>query len=185
MSDWEQTYNRPPSLCVFATLAGQLTNHSVWINLAHKPLNYQMLSSILAKSGCVLFCSCLYFALSVLTLAQSTHSVALHAGILLSHDSPHPRMHSVVWGIHRFPGWLFLEPICVYVRMCVLPICISMSLTQSICYTSSGINLSNLFYAWCPKSLSDSVVCVSACCKQLHIILHYSYNALSKMSLHI
>ena len=62
-----------------------------------------------------------FFALSVLALAQSAHSVALHAGILLSHDSPHPLMHSVVWGIHRFPGWLFLELICVCVcaHVCV------------------------------------------------------------------
>lgn len=150
MSGWEQNCNRPPSPYVSAGVAGQLTDHSVWINLTHKPLNLQMLSSVLAKSGCVLFCSRLFFALSVLALAQPAHSVALHAGILLSHDSPHPLMHSVVWGIHRFPGWLFLELICVCVCVCVcacvIAICMSMSLTQSICYTSSGTHLSNISY---------------------------------------
>jgi len=35
------------------------------------------------------------------------------------HDTPHPLMPSVVWGIHRFPGWLFLEFICVCVCVCV------------------------------------------------------------------
>ena len=89
-----------------------------------------------------------FFALSVLALAQSALSVALHAGILLSHDSPHPLMHSVVWGIHRFPGWLFLELICVRICacVCVLALCMSMSLTQAICSTSSGTNLSNISY---------------------------------------
>lgn len=146
MSGWEHNCNRPPSPYVSAKMAGRLTDHIVWINVTHKPLNYQMLSSFLAKSGCVLFCSRLFFALSVLALARSARSVALHAGILLSHDSPHPLMHSVVWGIHRFPGWLFLELICVCMCTCVLAICMSMSLTQSICYTSSGTNLSNISY---------------------------------------
>lgn len=144
-------------------MAGQLTDHSVWINLTHKPLNHQKLSSVIAKSGCVLFCSRLFFALSVLALAQSAHSVALHAGILLSHDSPHPLMHSAVWGIHRFPGWLFLELICVYVRMCVLAICMSMSLTQSICYTSSGTNLSNISYDCVVPQNLEWFMCMCVC----------------------
>lgn len=98
-------------------------------------------------------------------------------------------MHSVVWGIHRFPGWLFLALICVCMcaSMCVLAICMSMSLTQSICYTSSGTNLSNLSCdCVVPPNLEWFMcVCVSTCTEQPHIILHYSDSALSLMSLHI
>lgn len=140
MSGWEQNCHRPPSPCVYVRLAGQLTDHSVWINHTHESLNHQMLSPALAKSGCLLFCSLLFLSLSVSALAQSAHSVVLHAGILLSHDSPHPLMHSAVWGIHRFPAWLFLELICACMCTRVLAICTSMSLTQSTCYTSSGTN---------------------------------------------
>lgn len=62
----------------------------------------------------------------------------------------------------------------------------SMSLTQSICYISSGTNLSNLSYdRVVPPKFWVIHVCVSARSQQPHIILHYSDSALSLMLLHI
>lgn len=43
--------------------------------------------------------------------------MVLHAGILLSHDSPHPLVHSVVWGIHRFPCRVAVFGARVYERV--------------------------------------------------------------------
>lgn len=101
--------------------------------------------------------------------------MALHAAVPLSHDSPHPDVHSVVWGIHRFPGWLFLELICA-----------AMSLTLSICYTSSGTNLSNLSsHCVVPPKFRVIHACVSACSERPHILLHYSDGARFLMSPHI
>lgn len=61
VSGWEQTCNRPTSSYVPAGPAGQLTDHSVWINRTHKPLNLQMLSSVRCQIRmCIillLFCS--------------------------------------------------------------------------------------------------------------------------------
>lgn len=58
-----------------------------------------------------------FFRLCV-PMTRFAHLVAVHAGALLSHDSPHRPVHSVVWGIHRFPWWLFLELICARAPMC-------------------------------------------------------------------
>lgn len=78
--------------------------------------------------------------------------------------------------------------VCVRVHVCVSAICMSMSLTQSICCTSSGTNLSNLSYdCVVPRKfrMIHVCVCVSACSEQPHIILHYSDSAISLMSPHI
>lgn len=135
-------------------------SYSVWIiTITSKPLIHLNVSILCQIKMCFflfIFYRPQFFALSVIALA--VHSVALHAGILLSHDSPHPLMHSVVWGIHRFPGWLFLELICE--RMCAFAIWMTMSLTQSIGCTSSGTNFSNLSFDFVvPQNL---VSCVSA-----------------------
>lgn len=134
---------------------------------------------------------CIILLMSLLcSVCFSSGPVSLLSGTACRHPAfpwlPSPSHALCGLGNSPFPRVaVFGAYLCVCAHVCVLPICISMSLTQSICYTSSGTNLSNLIYVWCPKILSDSYVCVSACCKQPRIILHYSYNALSKMSLHI
>lgn len=58
---------------------------------------------------------------------------------------------------------VFGADLCVYVRMCVLAICMNMSLTQSTCYTSSGTNLSNISYDCVVPQNLEWFMCMCVC----------------------
>lgn len=91
------------------------------MNLTHGP--FELSAAAAAARPVVLFHSHPSFfllspSLSAVPVTRFAHLVAVHAGALLSHDSPHPPVHSAVWGIHRFPWWLFLELICARTHVC-------------------------------------------------------------------
>lgn len=87
-------------------------------------------------------------------------SAVLHAGTLLSHDSPHPLVLSAVWGIHRFPG-VAVFGAHLYERV--------INTVYMLYIIWNKFLLIHPMIVRCPDIYSDSY--------EPHIVLHYSHSA--------